>query len=169
MDGTKADEGLAQRVWTVATSDGGLTVGHLPYWSSWNPSVAGVEPPELPRVLEEVNLSGILFDAELLPSRCPDDGGPCVVFGASIECNPFADDATRVPAVTVHVTEDESISGLGPDDVVDVARKLRTVADRLENLAVPALLLARQDWTEHAGPEPNTSSAPAAPSGQPTT
>lgn len=86
-----------------------------------------------------------------------DDAEEDAVFEGSIDCNPYdADARLRVPVVNIQVSPGCWILGLDPQELIDIAAKLRARPDRLHDEVLPALVAARQDWaTRHPGLTPH--------------
>ena len=79
-----------------------------------------------------------------------DDAELDAVFEGSIDCNPYdTDDRLRIPVVNIQVSLGRWILGLDPQELTNIAAKLRAQADRLHNDVLPALNAAREDWATH--------------------
>ena len=108
-------------------------------------------PPDLlPLRLAGVN-HRTFFEGAMMPlstTGTRDDAEEDAVFEGSIDCNPYdTDPRLRIPVANIQVSPGHWIPGLDPQELADVAAKLRTQADRLHDDVLPALIAARQDWT----------------------
>ena len=54
-----------------------------------------------------------------------------------------------MPVVNIQVCLGRRILGLDPQELADIAVKLRAQADRLQDEVLPALIAAREDWAAH--------------------
>ncbi len=138
--------------WTITTEGGSATSGYLPAWAEDDPSEVDV-----PLELVSARLSGMnhrsFFEGPMMPLTVPDVWGGVeedAVFEGSIDCNPYdADPRLRVPVVNLQVCVGRWIAGLDPQGLAEIAAKLRTHADLLDEKARPALIAAREDWAAH--------------------
>lgn len=79
-----------------------------------------------------------------------DDAEDDAVFEGSIDCDPYdPDHRLRVPVANIQVTPGHRILALDPQELTDVAAKLRAQADRLHNDVLPQLIAAREDWANY--------------------
>jgi hypothetical protein len=146
--------------WTITTTSGFEASGYLPDWAEDDPSEAG-----MPLDLLAARLGGInhrsFFDGPMVPlttTNSRDDAEEDVVFAGSIDCNPYdTDRRLRVPVVNIQVGPSHWILGLDPQELADVASKLRAQADLLRDEVLPALIAAREDWSAHRQENPLTS------------
>ncbi|NJP47098.1 ATP-binding protein [Actinacidiphila epipremni] len=93
------------------------------------------------------------FEGPMLPVTAPDlwDGAEeDSVFEGSIDCNPHdPDPRLRIPVANLQISVGRWILRLDPDDLADIAAKLRAHADLLDHKIRPALTAARNDWAVH--------------------
>ncbi|MBM9435023.1 ATP-binding protein [Actinacidiphila bryophytorum] len=138
--------------WTITTDSGSATSGYLPAWAEDDPTEAHVPLDQLPERLAGINHRNF-FEGPMLPLTAPDvwEGvEEDAVFEGSIDCNPYdPDPGLRVPVVNLQVCVGRWILGLDPQRVAEVAAKLRTHADFLDEKVRPALIAAREDWAAH--------------------
>ena len=139
--------------WTITTGGGSATNGYLPDWAEDDPTETAV-----PLDLLSARLAGInhrnFFEGTMMPLTTTDtrddDAEEDAVFEGSIDCNPYDEDPRlRVPVVNIQVCLGRWILGLGPQELADIAVKLRAQADRLHDEVLPALITARDDWATH--------------------
>ena len=138
--------------WTITAEGGSVTSGFLPEWAENDPSEVGV-----PLDLLSARLAGInhrtSFEGAMMPLTATDsrdDAELDAVFEGSIDCNPYdTDDRLRIPVVNIQVSLGRWILGLDPQELTNIAAKLRAQADRLHNDVLPALNAAREDWATH--------------------
>ncbi|MEW1860687.1 hypothetical protein AB0399_09955 [Streptomyces sp. NPDC088194] len=146
---TTRDHGRSDRTWTIATTTGHTISGYLPPWSHSDPTATNVPVEHLGVTLADINHFAPISGQHLTITT---GDSPCttVVFSGSMECNPYAEDPEpRVPVVSLQLVDDCWLHNLDPDQLVDVAAKLRAQADHLEHHVRPALIAAREDWTTH--------------------
>jgi anti-sigma regulatory factor (Ser/Thr protein kinase) len=138
--------------WAITTTDGAVISGYLPAWAEDDPTEVGVPPEELPQRLAQVDHRAF-FEGPMLPVTAPDlwDGAEeDSVFEGSIDCNPHdPDPRLRIPVANLQISVGRWILGLDPDDLADIAAKLRAHADLLDHKIRPALTAARNDWAVH--------------------
>lgn len=93
----------------------------------------------------------------LTTTNSRDDAEEDAVFAGSIDCNPHDTDIRlRVPVVNIQVSPTYWILGLNPQELADIASKLRAQADVLHDEVLPALIAAREDWSAHHPEHPPT-------------
>ena len=135
--------------WTITTTNGAKTTGYLPDWAEDDPSEVGVPLDLLSQRLSEVGHRSF-FEGAMMPLATTDRRGDAeddAVFEGSIDCNPYdTDTRLRVPVVNIQVCLGRWILGLDPQELGDIAVKLRAQADRLHDEVLPALIAAREDW-----------------------
>ena len=139
--------------WTITTEGGSVMSGYLPEWAEDDPSEAGLPVGLLPARLAGINHRNF-FEGTMMPLTTTDtrddDAEEDAVFEGSIDCNPYDEDPRlRVPVVNIQVCLGRWILGLGPQELADIAVKLRAQADRLHDEVLPALITARDDWATH--------------------
>jgi len=138
--------------WTITTESGSVTSGYLPDWAEDDPTEADVPLDLLPARLGGINHRNF-FEGAMMPlttTDAKDEAEEDAVFEGSIDCNPYdADTRLRVPVVNIQVCLGRRILGLDPQELADIAVKLRTQADRLQDEVLPALIAAREDWAAH--------------------
>ncbi|WP_333769310.1 DUF6907 domain-containing protein [Streptomyces sp. IBSBF 2435] len=149
--------------WTITTEVGSVTSGYLPEWAEDDPSEAGVPLDQLPLRLGGINHRNF-FEGPLVLLTATgggDDAEEDAVFAGSIDCNPYdPDDRLRVPVVNIQVSPDHWILGLDPQELADIASKLRAQADVLHDEVLPTLIAAREDWSSHHPEHTITPSGP---------
>jgi hypothetical protein len=160
-DGDAPADGASERpgrAWTIVTTDGHTVSGYLPEWVDDDPSETGVPPQQLPRRLVDIGHFADFDgqDVRVVAGPSPDyldDLGKALeheMFRGTISCRPFdTDPALRVPVADIDVLPGYTMDALTPDDLTDLATKLRAQADRLEHEVRPKLVAARDDWTAH--------------------
>ena len=126
--------------------------GYLPEWAEDDPTEVAVPLDLLPARLTGVNHRNF-FEGAMLPltaTESRNDADEDAVFEGSIDCNPYDPDTRlRVPLVNIQVCLGRWILGLDPQQLTDIAAKLRAQADRLHDEVLPALITARDDWATH--------------------
>jgi hypothetical protein len=134
-------------MWSIATTAEFTASGHLPAWADEDPSESDVPLNRLPLALADV-CHRSAFDGQPLRVQSPASETPVErVLWGSIEVHPYAEEpASRVPVAQVAFVDDYWVNDLDPDDLTDLAVKLRAQADRLEHEVRPALVAARADW-----------------------
>jgi hypothetical protein len=136
--------------WTITTEGGFAASGYLPEWAEDDPSEAAVPLDLLPTRLAAINHRNF-FEGPMMPLATTDnrdDAEEDAVFEGSIDCNPYDPDTRRrLPVVNIQVCLGHHILGLDPQELAEIALKLRAQADRLHDEVLPALIAARQDWT----------------------
>jgi hypothetical protein len=129
--------------------NGSTTSGYLPAWAEDDPTEAGVSADELHSRLAQINHRSF-FEGPTMPVVAPDlwDGvEEDAVLEGSIDCNPYDEDPRlRVPVVNLQISPGRWIPALAPQDLAEVASKLRSHADLLDQKVRPALIAAREDW-----------------------
>lgn len=141
------------RRWMITTTDGESRAGYLPTWATHDPSEQGVSPEELAVRLADIN-HHVGFPGQILrvysPANPDGQPTPVEVLHASIDCNPHAPDPElRIPVANLHLAGEYWLTDLGPEELVHLAKGLRTLADRLADDVVPILAAARDDWHAH--------------------
>ncbi|WP_051951122.1 ATP-binding protein [Actinacidiphila yeochonensis] len=135
--------------WTITTTDHTISEGYLPDWAEDDPTEVNVPLAELPQRLALVN-HRTFFEGPTMPVTAPDlwDGPKDEpVFEGSIDCNPHdPDPRKRDPLVNLQLAEGRWVLGLDPQQLAEVAIKLREHADLLDKKIRPALVAARDDW-----------------------
>jgi hypothetical protein len=136
--------------WTITTTDGETVRGYLPDWAQDDPSRSGVRPDRLHLALADIeletNLRGLILPVAF--GQAPAEATP--VLAVTIGCKPFGeDDEPRTPTARVQIVDDFWIDDLGPDDLADLGRQLRTLGDFLVTTAKSVLETARADWERH--------------------
>lgn len=135
--------------WTITTTDGTVNEGYLPDWAEDDPTEIDVPVEELPQRLALVN-HRTFFEGPLMPVTAPDlwDGPQDEpVLEGSIDCNPHDPDPRhRIPVANLQLAEGRWILGLDPQQLTEIATKLRAHADLLDQKIRPALVAARDDW-----------------------
>jgi len=139
--------------WTITTECGSVMSGYLPEWAEDDPTEIDVPLDLLPARLTGINHRNF-FEGAMMPltaTESRDDAEEDAVFEGSIDCNPYDEDPQlRVPVVNIQVCLGRWILGLDPQELADIAVKLRAQADRLHDDVLPALIAAREDWaTRH--------------------
>ncbi|MET8325136.1 hypothetical protein [Streptomyces sp. NPDC005181] len=143
------------RTWSITTESGATVSGHLPAWSEDDPSKTDLPDDKLHLHLSDVtHHQAIPGQPMVINTPFGIDGGREIyeenVFCATITCSPHSPvPADRVPTATITVVEDCVMEDLDPQDVTDVAAKLRAQADRLNQVA-QQLADARADWAANA-------------------
>jgi hypothetical protein len=103
------------------------------------------------------------FEGPTMPltaTNSRDDAEEDAVFAGSIDCNPYDTDIRlRVPVVDIQVSPTYWILGLNPQELADIASKLRAQADLLHDEVLPALIAAREDWSARHPEHPLATSA----------
>jgi anti-sigma regulatory factor (Ser/Thr protein kinase) len=135
--------------WTITTTDGTVSEGYLPEWAEDDPTEVDVPPEELGQRLAGVN-HRTFFEGPLMPVTAPDlwDGPQDEpVLEGSIDCNPHDPDPRhRIPVVNLQLTEGRWLLRLDPQQLTEIATKLREHADLLDQKIRPTLVAARDDW-----------------------
>ena len=138
--------------WTITTEGGSVTSGYLPAWAEDDPSETGLPVDLLPARLAGINHRNF-FEGTMMPlttTDTRDDAEEDALFEGSIDCNPYdADPRLRVPVVNIQVCLGRQILGLNPQQLADIAAKLRAQANRLHDEVLPALITARENWATH--------------------
>lgn len=133
--------------------------GYLPDWAEDDPSEAGVPLDQLSLRLGGINHRNF-FEGPMVPlttTNSRDDAEEDAVFAGSIDCNPYDTEIRlRVPVVNIQVSSGHWILGLNPQELADIASKLRAQADVLHDEVLPALIAAREDWSAHHPEHPPT-------------
>ncbi|WP_433891351.1 DUF6907 domain-containing protein [Streptomyces sp. CA-111067] len=150
-----SDSESSAATWTVTTTAGFTAAGYLPAWADHDPSEIGVPLERLHAVLADVSHRAA-FDGPLVPVWSPERDGDGLreerVLWGAIGCRPYAEDQEpRIPVVDIAIVDDYWINGLDPDDLADLAAKLRAQADHMEHEVLPQLVAARGDWAAHHG------------------
>jgi hypothetical protein len=128
-------------------------------WAEDDPSEAGVPADLLPERLAGID-HRTFFEGPMVLLTAPGRPGgrrgepeEDAVFEGSIDCSPYdPDPRLRVPVVNIQVSVGHWILALDPEELADLAAKLRAHADRLDHEVRPALIAARADWTTHHPP-----------------
>lgn len=142
----------AVRRWTITATSGHTASGYLPPWAITDPSETGVPLSEFGAHLAAVNhyspFEGLLLHVETADRGFAEEE----ILRGSIECGPYSPHpAARIPVVNIAVSTDCWLTALDPEDLSDLAAKLRAQADRLDHVVRPALIAARTDWaTRHS-------------------
>lgn len=151
--GEESGAAASGREWSITTTDGRVTSGHLPPWAQDDPSKAGVEPDrlriELADITHEKSFGGCFIP---VCSGAEELGTLKAMLVAHMQCRPFTDggDPDEVcPLVNIQLLDDLWIRRLGLDGVAKVAEKFRRFADLLVYTVTPALYAARGDWAAH--------------------
>ncbi|WP_329174384.1 DUF6907 domain-containing protein [Streptomyces sp. NBC_01477] len=135
--------------WTITTTAGFATSGYLPEWAEDDPTEVGVPLDLLAARLVGINHRNY-FEGAMMPlttTDSRDEAEEDAVFEGSIDCNPYdVDPRLRVPVVNIQVGLECRILGLDPQELAQIALKLRAQADRLHDEVLPALIAARRDW-----------------------
>jgi len=160
--------------WTLTATDGWVVSGYLPGWADQDPSEADVPAEELSARLAEIchyqDFPGqrlrftVVSDnpafsvlSDLLPGPPPcTESDEIEAFLGGIVCRALDDgSASHAPTVNMDILPGYVMDALTPDDLADLAVKLRAQADRIECDIRPKLIAAREDWTtqhQHRGP-----------------
>ena len=148
--------------WTITTTSGYSTTGHLPAWADDNPSENGISLDRLPVILADI-CHQATFDGQHVPVWNPASGHENTrteevpVLWGTIDCRPYSRDSNeRVPVVNIAILHDYWITNLDPDGVTNLAALLRAQADRLDHDIRPRLVAARADWAEHHRDDPGS-------------
>jgi hypothetical protein len=145
-------EGAARR-WTISTVNGVTVSGYLPAWADEDPSESGVSPERLSVTLVDIAHRRVFDGAVFLAFTTEgglDGAHPVSVFQAEIQCSPCPDPTLPgepvIPVVNIQISPECWMTDLGPDELANVAVRLRALVDRIEREVLPALIAARADW-----------------------
>ncbi|MBY8879729.1 DUF6907 domain-containing protein [Actinacidiphila acidipaludis] len=144
------------RQWTLRSDTGVTVFGYLPPWAEEDPSDDNIPVKKLRFRLSDITHERV-YDAPQMTVRGPfgDDGAledvDSRVFAPQIWCGPHSDyPEERQPYAFITVLEECVIDHLGPQEVADIAGKLRAQADVLDQAAID-LAAARADWDANGG------------------
>ncbi|MFJ5608209.1 DUF6907 domain-containing protein [Streptomyces sp. NPDC093221] len=160
------------RTWSISTTGGFTLTGYLPPWADEDPSDTDVPLERLSVTLIDLAHRRPFAGQRMRvhhPARAGDDGqadeSEESLFDGHITCYPYSEEPReRAPHANVRVVEDFWLNNLTPEDLTDLAARLRAQADRLETELVPVLEEARNDWfTAHE--EPAGTAIPSRPIG----
>ncbi|MEU6848454.1 hypothetical protein ABZ901_00700 [Actinacidiphila alni] len=149
------------RTWSISTTGGFTLTGHLPPWADEDPSDTDVPLERLSVTLIDLAHRRPFAGQQMRvhhPARTDVDGQAGgteeSLFDGHITCYPYSENPMeRAPYADVRVVEDFWLNNLTPEDLTDLAARLRAQADRLETELVPMLEEARSDWfTAHEAP-----------------
>ncbi|WP_335983749.1 DUF6907 domain-containing protein [Streptomyces sp. CA2R106] len=123
----------------ITTTTGERTTGYLPPWAAEDPSEQDLLPDEM-----AARLAGLGHVAEF-----PGPAG-LEILRAGITFTPHAAaPEPAIPVATVWVADAYQIADLDPTGPAEIVQSLRSVADRLDHVAIPHLNDIRAAWTTH--------------------